>query len=132
MAWRNYQKAVPEEPPFCLKSVEPTDGPEGGEGDWFSYVIEQGDNQITGMRAGEESIIRRELGEMIERLNERRIGKSRTKSKTKVAPKPTVDADSTEHVDIVAADEAAPPEAADVSDSTLDGEAAEPGALDET
>lgn len=107
MAWRNYQKAVPEEPPYCLKSIEPTDGPEGGEGDWFSYVIEQGDNQITGMRAGEESVIRRELGEMIERLNERRNGKNRSKSKAKAAPvaKPAADGDSSDaDVTVEAAD----------------------------
>jgi hypothetical protein len=122
MAWRNYQKAVPEEPPYCLKSIEPTDGPEGGEGDWFSYVIEQGDNQITGMRAGEESVIRRELGEMIERLNERRNGKNRSKSKAKAQPvaKPAVVADASAEAADADADAVEDLEADPDSDAELD------------
>jgi hypothetical protein len=81
MSWRNSTKAAPEEPPFRLQSVSRTASPEGSEGDWYRYVIAQGTNLITGMRAGEEDEIQRALNEMVERLNERRMGKNRSKAK---------------------------------------------------
>ena len=82
MSWRNSTKAAPEEPPFRLQSVSRTASPEGSEGDWYRYVIAQGTNLITGMRAGDEAEIQRALNDMVERLNERRMGKNRSKAKT--------------------------------------------------
>src|SRR5690606_15455170 len=82
MSWRNSTKAAPEEPPFRLQSVARTATPEGSEGDWYRYVIAQGTNLITGMRTGEEAEIQRALNDMVERLNERRMGKNRSKAKT--------------------------------------------------
>lgn len=72
-------KAAPTEAwletPFTLHSVTPADAPTGADGVWHSYVIEQGPNQITGLRAGSRAEVTRLVDEMIERLNERRVGK---------------------------------------------------------
>jgi hypothetical protein len=67
------------EAPFVRQSVTPVATPSGCEGVWHSYVIAQGDNQITGLRAGGYAEVTRLVDEMIERLNERRIGKQKKK-----------------------------------------------------
>ncbi|HEY0686515.1 MAG TPA: hypothetical protein VGD45_29520 [Steroidobacter sp.] len=65
------------EVPFTLDSVTPAETPPGAEGVWHSYVISQGGNQITGMRAGTRVEVTQLVDAMIERLNERRIGKQK-------------------------------------------------------
>lgn len=65
--------------PFVLHSVTPTEAPPGSDGMWHSYVIAQGDNRITGMRAGTHAEVTQLVDAMIERLNERRIGKQKKK-----------------------------------------------------
>lgn len=67
------------EVPFVRESVTPVAAPEGCEGVWHKYVISQGENQITGLRAGTMADVVRQVDEMTERLNERRIGKQKRK-----------------------------------------------------
>jgi hypothetical protein len=67
--------------PFKVESIAGTAGPDGAQGLWHSYVISQGSNTITGIRAGTYADVAVELQEMIERLNERRAGKTRSRSK---------------------------------------------------
>lgn len=65
------------EVPFVRRSVSPIAAPEGADGLWHSYVISQGDNQITGLRAGSLTEVTQHVDEMTERLNQRRIGKQK-------------------------------------------------------
>jgi hypothetical protein len=67
--------------PFKMDSIAKTAAPNGAEGAWHSYVISQGANTITGVRAGTQAEVTTQLHGMIERLNERRAGKTRPKSK---------------------------------------------------
>ncbi|MET0535885.1 MAG: hypothetical protein ABW171_16835 [Steroidobacter sp.] len=67
------------EVPFQLASLTPADAPTGAEGTWFRYVIMQGTNEITGLRAGSRPEVQRLVDEMVERLNERRLGKIKKK-----------------------------------------------------
>ena len=67
------------EVPFRLDSISPVSAPEGSDGVWHRYVITQGTNEITGMRAGTRDEVQRLVDEMIERLNQRRVGKSNKK-----------------------------------------------------
>jgi hypothetical protein len=48
---------------------------------WHRYVISQGKNTIEGVRAGTDAEVTTLVHDMIERLNERREGKHRPKSK---------------------------------------------------
>ena len=75
-------KYLAHELPFRLESLVATDSPEGSEGDWYRYVIVQGANHITGVRCGGENEVKSIVREMVDRLNERREGKARPKSKT--------------------------------------------------
>jgi hypothetical protein len=68
------------EMPFRVESITRTTTPEGSEGTWYRYVISQGPNQITGVRSGEQAEVTSLVGEMVERLNLRRIGKMRPKA----------------------------------------------------
>jgi hypothetical protein len=63
------------EMPFRLESISKTAPPDGAEGVWHCYVISQGTNSITGVRAGTHAEVTTLLEQMIERLNERRSGK---------------------------------------------------------
>ena len=69
------------EAPFRLASLIETGAPEGGEGTWYRYVIMQGTNEITGVRNGPEAEVAHLVREMVERLNERRAGKTKTRVK---------------------------------------------------
>jgi hypothetical protein len=66
---------------FKLESISKAAAPRGAEGVWHSYVISQGANTIEGVRAGTHAEVTTLLHDMIERLNERREGKYRSKSK---------------------------------------------------
>ena len=69
--------------PFQIESVLPIPAPSGTGGDWYRYVISQGqnmDNAITGTRSGNLTEIHLQLAEMVERLNER-LGKIEAKKK---------------------------------------------------
>jgi hypothetical protein len=67
--------------PFKVDSIARASPPDGGEGVWYSYVISQGTNTITGVRAGTQAEVEALLQEMVERLNERRVGKHRPKTR---------------------------------------------------
>ena len=67
--------------PFKLESIAKTAAPGGAEGMWHRYVISQGTNTIEGVRAGTHAEVTTLLNDMVERLNERREGKQRPKSK---------------------------------------------------
>jgi hypothetical protein len=64
---------------YRLESIAKAATPAGCDGVWHSYVIVQGDNTITGMRAGTRADVARQVEEMIERLNERRADRRRSK-----------------------------------------------------
>ncbi len=63
--------------PFKVDSIARATAPTGSDGVWHSYVISQGTNTITGIRAGTHAEVTTLLHEMIERLNDRRAGKKR-------------------------------------------------------
>ena len=67
--------------PFKLDSIAKAAAPSGAAGVWHSYVISQGANTIEGVRAGTHEEVAERLRELIERLNERREGKTRPKAK---------------------------------------------------
>ncbi len=67
------------EVPFVRCSVTPIAAPESCEGQWHQYVIAQGENQITGLRAGTMNEVIRHVDELTERLNERRVSKQKHK-----------------------------------------------------
>lgn len=72
-------KYLSQELPFKLESLAATATPAGSEGDWYRYVISQGANEITGLRCGTKSAVQSEVNDMVDRLNERREGKTRPK-----------------------------------------------------
>ncbi|HEY7638615.1 MAG TPA: hypothetical protein VH814_02735 [Steroidobacteraceae bacterium] len=67
--------------PFKLESIAKTAAPGGADGMWHRYVISQGTNTIEGVRAGTHAEVTTLVHDMVERLNERREGKYRSKSK---------------------------------------------------
>jgi hypothetical protein len=66
--------------PFKVDSISRTAAPPGAEGVWHCYIISQGTNTITGVRAGTHAEITTQLQDMIERLNDRRAGKKRPRT----------------------------------------------------
>lgn len=72
------------EVPFRLASLSATGAPEGSDGTWYRYVIVQGTNRITGVRNGAEDEVMHLVQDMVERMNERRIGKNRPRSQKPV------------------------------------------------
>jgi len=61
---------------FELVSVKPTDTPDGMEGGgWFCYEIAQGTNTIRGFRQGTRKAVTLAAEEIVDQLNERRLGK---------------------------------------------------------
>jgi hypothetical protein len=81
-------KDMTNEVPFRLQSMTLTPSPEGTEGRWYRYVIAQGTNLITGVRCGAENEVNAAVLDMVERLNERRAGKTRPKGKPGPAARP--------------------------------------------
>jgi hypothetical protein len=69
--------------PFTVNSISRIAAPKGAEGVWHSYVISQGHNTIAGARAGTQLEVTTQLNQMVERLNERRMGKTRPRSKSR-------------------------------------------------
>lgn len=63
--------------PFALKSINKSPPPEGVDTqNWHRYVIVQGHNTIVGQLQGSKSTAEKAVNEIIERLNERRRGKT--------------------------------------------------------
>ena len=69
------------EMPFKLDSISETAAPSGATGLWHRYVISQGANVIDGARAGTHEEVAMRIRELVERLNERREGKTRPKGR---------------------------------------------------
>jgi len=67
--------------PFKIDSISRAAAPTGTEGLWHSYVISQGANTIEGIRTGTHSEVAMLLEEMVQRLNDRRAGRTRPRSK---------------------------------------------------
>jgi len=67
--------------PFKVDSISKSPAPSGTEGLWHSYVISQGPNMIEGMRTGTQAEVTLLVQEMVDRLNERRTGKTRPRTK---------------------------------------------------
>lgn len=79
------QSSVTE--PFQLVSIARSEPPEGASGkDWYTYVIAQGKNTIEGRRQGSKANLTASVEEMVDRLNERRMGKS-GRNHLRLAPK---------------------------------------------
>jgi hypothetical protein len=60
---------------FRVDSIAPAPAPDGSDGLWHRYVITQGPNTITGLRAGTRAEVGTLVDGMVEALNERRMGK---------------------------------------------------------
>lgn len=71
---------------YRLESLDRTATPAGLDGTWYQYVIAQGTNMIKGMRCGNKTQVDDEIRDMVERLNERRIGKTRPRIKPAAQP----------------------------------------------
>lgn len=66
-----------EDEPFTLKSLAKSPPPEGVDStNWHRYVITQGQNTIVGHVQGSHAAAQRAVNEIIDRLNERRRGKT--------------------------------------------------------
>ena len=62
---------------YEIVSVEPTEPPGDMVGTgWHCYIIVQGKNRIRGYQRGNIGAVTRAVEEIVERLNERRYGKS--------------------------------------------------------
>lgn len=62
--------------PYKIVSIEKEDAPSGMEGpDWHHYVIAQGTNTINGHRQGNPTAVKLAVEEIVDQLNERRMGK---------------------------------------------------------
>lgn len=60
---------------YCIVSVEPAEAPgDLGGKNWYRYVIDQGENRICGYRQGSRQGVTKSIEEIVERLNERRMG----------------------------------------------------------
>lgn len=64
------------EQPFRIDEIARAPAPDGGDSVWHRYVISQGTtNTIAGLRAGQHADVVVQIEQMVERLNQRRIGK---------------------------------------------------------
>ena len=61
--------------PFRVDQISQVPAPDGSDAVWHRYVISQGPNVITGLRPGAHGNVVSQLDEMVERLNQRRLGK---------------------------------------------------------
>ncbi len=63
--------------PFEFVELEQVEAPEGAEdGRWYRYVISQGEQSIVGHRRGTKKKVTAAVKEIVERMNERRLGRS--------------------------------------------------------
>jgi hypothetical protein len=71
------------EVPFQVESISQAPAPKGESGVWHRYIISQGmANTITGLRAGTHAEVVVIVGDIVQRLNERRLGNHRPKPKS--------------------------------------------------
>jgi hypothetical protein len=70
-----------DEEQYRLISVDPVRAPEGCVGgDWHTYRIAQGENEITGYRCGDLAHVRVEVEAIVIGLNERRQWTTKSKA----------------------------------------------------
>lgn len=63
--------------PFELDSITRSEPPDGGAAtNWHRYVITQGRNRIVGHLQGPQASIQRTVKDIVQRLNERRMGRT--------------------------------------------------------
>lgn len=68
---------VRQDRPFEVASITRADAPAGANSaSWYRYVIGQGPNAIVGHREGSLQAVTQAVGEIVGRLNERRMGKT--------------------------------------------------------
>jgi hypothetical protein len=58
---------------YRLVDIEPTEPPDGGNGEWFKYRIAQGANMISGYKSGSRFSVEADVEQIIVVLNERRL-----------------------------------------------------------
>ena len=63
------------EQPFRIDEIVRAPAPDGSNSVWHRYVICQGTNTIAGLRAGGHMDVLAQVEAMVERLNQRRMGK---------------------------------------------------------
>lgn len=68
-------ETVSVEQPFRIDEIVRAPAPDGGDSMWHRYVISQGTNTIAGLRAGKHVDVLSQVEAMVERLNQRRMGK---------------------------------------------------------
>ena len=72
----NEPQPIPKSQFYAITSISKTAPPAGTEGsNWHCYVIEQGNNCIRGFRQGSQAAVREAVEEIVQQLNERRLGK---------------------------------------------------------
>lgn len=63
--------------PYRLNSIAKAEAPvDGGSSNWYRYEITQGDNTIVGHRHGGLKAVTSAVEDIVDRLNERRGGKT--------------------------------------------------------
>jgi len=67
--------------PFRIDTIDQVPAPDGSDAIWQRYVITQGANTIVGLRAGARSDAVPHIEDMVARLNERRMGKLRPRTR---------------------------------------------------
>jgi hypothetical protein len=68
-------EALSVEQPFRIDEIVRAPAPDGSDSIWQRYVISQGTNTIAGLRAGKHVDVLSQVEAMVERLNQRRMGK---------------------------------------------------------
>lgn len=81
------KNTLPYQKPFEIIKLEKCAPPPSSEGnDWFHYVIAQEGNRIEGYKQGETNAVTLGLKQMVEQINDRRLGK-RGVPRSKPGPK---------------------------------------------
>ncbi len=63
--------------PFEFVELEQVEAPDGSDdGRWYRYVISQGGQSIVGHRRGTKKKVREAVNDIVQRMNERRMGRS--------------------------------------------------------
>lgn len=80
MSNRKQQSAAPVpdyRQPFEFVELEHVEAPDGSDdGRWYRYVISQGEQSIVGHRRGTKKKVRAAVRDIVQRMNERRMGRS--------------------------------------------------------
>ncbi len=74
---RSAEQAPDYQQPFEFVELEQVEAPDGSDdGRWYRYVISQGEQSIVGHRRGTKKKVRAAVKDIVERMNERRMGRS--------------------------------------------------------